>query len=73
MRALSRLSYEGILDLEGTLSSRSVADVHQQIARQTRWILTVLGGAVVLFPIIQRLMECCYRTDGSTSGRGMRP
>ena len=32
------------------------ADLHKQIARQTRWILTVLGGAAVLFPIVQRVM-----------------
>ena len=36
--------------------NRQIADVHKQIARQTRWILTVLGGAAVLFPIIQRVM-----------------
>ena len=35
---------------------RQIGNVHQQIAVQTRWILTVLGGAVVLFPIIQRIM-----------------
>ena len=36
--------------------SKQIADVHKQIAVQTRWILTVLGGAAVLFPIIQRIM-----------------
>ncbi len=36
--------------------SRQIGNIHQQIAVQTRWILTVLGGAVVLFPIIQRIM-----------------
>ena len=36
---------------------KQFADVHKQIARQTRWILAVLGGAAVLFPIIQRVME----------------
>ena len=35
---------------------RQIGNVHQQIAVQTRWILMVLGGAVVLFPIIQRIM-----------------
>ena len=35
---------------------KQIADVHKQIAGQTKWILTVLGGAAVLFPIIQRLM-----------------
>ena len=34
-----------------------VADVHKQIALQTRWILAALGGAAVLFPIIQRVMQ----------------
>ena len=36
--------------------SKQIAGVHKQIAVQTRWILTVLGGAAVLFPIIQRIM-----------------
>ena len=36
--------------------SKQIADVHKQIGVQTRWILTVLGGAAVLFPIIQRIM-----------------
>ena len=34
-----------------------IADVHKQIALQTRWILAALGGAAVLFPIIQRVMQ----------------
>ena len=29
----------------------------KQIALQTRWILAALGGAAVLFPIIQRVMQ----------------
>ena len=36
---------------------KQIADVHKHIARQTRWILTVLGAAAVLFPIIQRVMQ----------------
>ena len=42
--------------------SRQIGDVHKQIAVQTRWILTVLGGAAVLFPIIQRLMAALLPT-----------
>ena len=37
--------------------NKQIADVHKQIALQTRWILAALGGAAVLFPIIQRVME----------------
>ena len=37
--------------------NKQIADVHKQIALQTRWILAALGGAAVLFPIIQRAME----------------
>ena len=36
---------------------KQIADVHKQIALQTRWILAALGGAAVLFPIIQRVMQ----------------
>ena len=35
---------------------KQIGEVHKQIARQTRWTLTVLGGAALLFPIIQRVM-----------------
>ena len=35
---------------------KQIGDVHKQIARQTRWLLTALAGAVVLYPIIQRLV-----------------
>ena len=34
-----------------------IADVHKQIALQTRWILVALGAAAVLFSIIQRVMQ----------------
>ena len=36
---------------------KQIGDVHKQVARQTRWILTVIVGTAVLFPIIQRVME----------------
>ena len=36
---------------------KQIADVHKQIALQTRWILAAVGGAAVLFPIIQRVMQ----------------
>ena len=36
---------------------KQIGDVHKQIALQTRWILAALGGAAVLFPIIQRVMQ----------------
>jgi len=54
--------HKQIGDLRGDMSEqitdvhRQITDVHKQIARQTRWTLTVLGGAAVLFPIIQRVM-----------------
>jgi hypothetical protein len=35
---------------------KRISDVHQQIAVQTRWLLTVLVGAAVLIPVLQRVM-----------------
>ncbi len=36
---------------------REIANVQKEIAVRTRWILAVVLGAAVLFPIIQRVME----------------
>ena len=45
-----------IADVRAGMHKQTV-DVHKHIARQTRRIPTVLGGAVVLFPFIQPVME----------------
>ena len=36
---------------------KEIAEVRKEITVQTRWILAVLVAAVVLVPIIQRVME----------------
>jgi hypothetical protein len=46
------------LDIEKQFSEvhRQIAGVHAAIASQTRWLLTLLLGALVLYPLISRLM-----------------
>ena len=56
----------GFLDLQRQMGvlrtdvSKETAEVRKEITTQTRWILTVMVGAAVLIPTLQRVMAWLF-------------
>ena len=46
------------VDLAGEIGAlrKEIREMRKEIATQTRWLVTVMVGAAVLFPVLERVM-----------------